>query len=326
MIITFLALGLSYVFGMTDMEFEFAGWTHKWGRKYETDLERRYRFAIFSENYANIQDRNSKGRTFTLGLNSFADMTNDEFTGKHLTGFRRNNNHKNIKGNLRSKVQLLTEYSIESLPGEVDWVSKGAVTPVKNQGQCGSCWAFSTTGSIEGAWFVSTGELVSLSEQQLVDCSSPQGNMGCNGGMMDNAFQYVIKNGGICNETSYPYTAQQGTCNSCVPVAKISSYVDVTANSSVALMTAVVQQPVSVAVEADGLDWQFYSGGVVTDACGTNLDHGVSSSWLWNRLYWSATGLLESKEFMGRIMGEKTDIFALVAVINLTHQVSVVFS
>ena len=165
--------------------------------------------------------------------------------------------------------------NVKELPAEVDWVAKGAVTPVKNQGQCGSCWSFSTTGSVEGAWFIKTGELVSLSEQQLVDCSGPEGNQGCNGGMMDNAFQYIIKNGGICSEANYSYTATQGNCETCTPVAKISSYVDVTPNNTQSLMMAVAQQPVSVAVEADGLDWQFYFGGIVTDSCGLNLDHGV---------------------------------------------------
>jgi C1A family cysteine protease len=157
--------------------------------------------------------------------------------------------------------------------GMVVW--KEFLCPTTQQFECGSCWAFSTTGSIEGAWFLKTGQLVSLSEQQLVDCSGSEGNQGCNGGLMDNAFEYVIKNGGICSEANYSYTATQGNCESCIPVAKITSYVDVTPNNTESLMAAVAQQPVSVAVEADGLDWQFYFGGVVTDSCGLNLDHGV---------------------------------------------------
>jgi KDEL-tailed cysteine endopeptidase len=252
--------------GMVNMKEVFDDWKLKQSKKYETSLEERYRFSVFSQNYADIKFRNTLNRTVTLGLNKFADLTNEEFVSNHLKGYI----PKPYSQNLRKSLP-----NMKALPNEVDWVAKGAVTPVKNQGQCGSCWSFSTTGSVEGAWFIATGQLESLSEQQLVDCSGAEGNQGCNGGMMDNAFQYIIKNGGICSEAEYGYTAQDGNCTSCNPVAKISSYVDVTPNNTQALMAAVAQQPVSVAVEADGMDWQFYFGGVVTDSCGLNLDHGV---------------------------------------------------
>lgn len=252
-----------------DLQLKFKNWLTEHGKGYNTDLEYRYRFAVFAENWANIEERNSHGRTHTLAINKFADLTNDEFRSRFLNGG--NNKQYQYFNTLSNKESSISD----NLPNEIDWTQKGAVTPVKNQGQCGSCWAFSTTGSIEGAWFIKTGELVSLSEQQLVDCSGPEGNMGCNGGLMDQAFKYVIMNGGICAESNYSYSGIQGNCKSCTPVAKISSYIDVTANNTEALMTAVAQQPVSVAVEADGLDWQFYFGGIVTDACGTNLDHGV---------------------------------------------------
>ena len=257
---------LCLVNGMINMKDIFNEWKVTHSKNYETGLEERFRFSVFSQNYADIKFRNTLNRTVTLGLNKFADLTNDEFVSNHLKGY----NPKSYTQNIRKSLP-----NMKALPNEVDWVAKGAVTPVKNQGQCGSCWSFSTTGSVEGAWFIKTGELVSLSEQQLVDCSTSYGNQGCNGGMMDNAFEYIIKNGGICSEAEYGYTAQDGNCTSCNPVAKISSYVDVTPNNTQALMAAVAQQPVSVAVEADGMDWQFYFGGVVTDSCGLNLDHGV---------------------------------------------------
>ena len=257
---------LVYANAMINMKEMFDDWKVTHGKQYDTDLEHRYRFSVFAENYANIQLKNSLNRTVTLGLNRFADLTTEEFVASHLSGYV-------VKPHFQGLRKQFPNMS--ALPTEVDWTTKGAVTPVKNQGQCGSCWAFSTTGSTEGAWFIKTGELVSLSEQQLVDCSGSFGNQGCNGGMMDNAFQYIIKNGGICGEDTYAYTGTDGNCNTCNPVAKISSFVDVTPNNTQALMTAVAQQPVSVAVEADGLDWQFYFGGVVTDSCGLNLDHGV---------------------------------------------------
>jgi len=149
---------------------------------------------------------------------------------------------------------------------------------VKNQQQCGSCWSFSTTGSVEGAWALAGNPLVSLSEQQLVDCSTAQGNQGCNGGLMDQAFQFIISNGGICSEASYPYTATgPNTCQTtCENVAHISSYADVATGDENQLKAAVAVQPVSVAIEADQQVFQLYSSGVLTDSgCGTQLDHGV---------------------------------------------------
>ncbi len=244
----------------------FEEWMHLHGKTYATAEEKAYREVVFTKNSYLIEERNRlPGRTVMLGLNKFADLLPEEFAGR-----------KGYIPTPHTHAPLLAPY-IE-LPNEVDWVAAGAVTPVKNQGQCGSCWSFSTTGSVEGAWFIKQGQLVSLSEQQLVDCSGPEGNMGCNGGLMDQAFTYIIKNGGICSEADYPYTSgggANGTCHTCTPVAHISSYVDVQPNNETALMAAVAQQPVSVAVEADGLDWQFYMGGIVSDACGTNLDHGV---------------------------------------------------
>jgi len=164
----------------------------------------------------------------------------------------------------------------ENYDDEVNWVTKGAVTPVKNQGQCGSCWSFSTTGAVEGAMFIKTGTLQSYSEQQLVDCSGSYGNMGCNGGLMDSAFRY-IESHELELESAYPYTARDGTCKyvSSKGQGKVRSYHDVQQGSPSQLKAAIAQQPVAIAIEADQAAFQYYTSGVITSGCGQQLDHGV---------------------------------------------------
>jgi len=237
------------------------------GKTYSSPEEQAMRSAIFNANVAKINAHNLKGESWTMAINEFADLTAQEFAIGRIGGYKPRNLRRTATASPVS----------DSLPTAVDWTTKGAVTPVKNQGQCGSCWSFSTTGSIEGAEKIYKGQLVSLSEQMLMDCSTAYGNQGCNGGLMDDAFQYVIANKGICSEAEYPYTAADGTCHTCkiIPQSAITTYTDVTVNSDSALATAVAKQPVSVAIEADQSSFQFYSGGVLTAACGTALDHGV---------------------------------------------------
>lgn len=268
-------------------------------------LQEALRFEIFKLNAARVVAHNEAKLGWTMALNQFADLTGDEFSARYIGGY-------NFRPRRQNPVALEhLRVKASALPTSVDWEAKGAVTPIKNQGQCGSCWAFSTTGSVEGITFIKTGKLLSLSEQQLVDCSGAQGNEGCNGGLMDYAFQYIISNGGICSEQAYPYQAQDGTCasSSCQSVATISGFTDVPTNSDSALQSAIVQQPVSVAVEADQSSFQFYSGGVMTAACGSNLDHGVlavgygtqGSSDYWKvKNSWGASWGLKGYILLGR--------------------------
>jgi C1A family cysteine protease len=259
--------------------YEWAGLT---GRDYKGVAETLYRKGVYEDNLRTIINHNTEGHSWKMGVNKFADLTADEFKARYTGGYRARNHKKS--GRLGKTRQVYKD-----LPAGIDWRTEGAVTPVKNQQQCGSCWSFSTTGAIEGAWFLSNGTLVSLSEQQLIDCSTAQGNQGCNGGMMDYAFEYVIQNGGLTTEDAYPYTATgPNTCEAAGKsiAAKISGYTDVPANSDNALMLAVSKQPVSVAIEADQAAFQFYTSGVLTAACGSSLDHGVlvvgynSAAWI----------------------------------------------
>jgi len=204
-------------------------------------------------------------------MTPFADMTAEEFSTSHF-GIAKPAASWGTLPNLGNHT-----YNGESLAASVDWTTKGAVTPVKNQGQCGSCWSFSTTGALEGAWEIASGNLVPLSEQQFVDCDKV--DSGCNGGLMDNAFKFAEENA-ICTEKSYPYKAVGGSCkaSSCttgIPKGSVTGFKDVTVNSEQDLMSALNKQPVSIAIEADRSAFQLYKSGVLSGWCGTNLDHGV---------------------------------------------------
>jgi len=176
------------------------------------------------------------------------------------------------------------KYNYE-MPDSIDWVEFGVVTPVKDQGQCGSCWSFSAIGALESAYYIETGILRNFSEQQLVDCDRPRyggKDHGCNGGLMENAFTWIAQNNGICSDEDYPYvsgtTMDEGYCDtSCknVPGTDVFDYIDVAPSSDSAMMNALLEQPISVGIEADQREFQLYKSGVFTGTCGTDIDHGV---------------------------------------------------
>ena len=251
---------------------QFSNFQERFSKRYETIKELEDRFYIFSSNLHNIVLHNlDHTQNFTMGVNQFTDLTPEEFKAKYVNGM------KTVVGSYGCK-SFASEAS--GAPDSIDWRENDAVTSVKDQGQCGSCWTFSATGAIEGAWAVSKGELIDLSEEQLVECATGMqyGSHGCSGGQMQGAFKYVIEHG-QCALSAYPYTSgngQSGSCQSCQPVAHVSSCSDVKPNDQISLKAAVAQQPVAIAISADTKLFQSYSSGVITSSsCYTSLDHGV---------------------------------------------------
>lgn len=267
------------IFGLASLIDTFEDWVHKYEVKFHDEIHFSSVYRIWTENNNFIEKINSMNLSYTLGHNQFSGM--DEVQFRNYLGYE---NSANIL-----KTQYLrgfTESMLEaSLPTSINWVEKGAVTPVKDQGQCGSCWTFSTTGALEGAYFTTYGKLPSFSEQQLVDCDNLKNggkDHGCNGGLMDNAFSWIQKNGGLCEEKDYPYTSGvTKTANTCqttcleISNSKVSNFIDVSASSDNAMMSALAKQPVSIAIEADQKEFQLYKSGVFSGTCGTKLDHGV---------------------------------------------------
>ena len=215
-----------------------------------------------------IIDSNSKNHSYTLAMNQFGDLAQDEV--RSFLGYKPADRVKNFV--------FFSHNQIVNAPDEIDWTKKGVVTPIKNQGTCGTCWAFSATAAVESAYAIKTGRLISVSEQMLNDCSGSYGNDGCQGGLMDNAFKF-IKDHGICSESDYPYIAKDAECkmDKCTAEVMITGYRDVPPNQQVSLKAAVARQPVSVAIEASSSDFLFYKSGVFdSDSCGTTVDDGVT--------------------------------------------------
>jgi C1A family cysteine protease len=247
----------------------FEAFKAKYGKVYNGD-EDEHR-ATYEANMAANKAHNALGLSWTQGENQFSDLTQEQYRVAAGLGYKAGQRYESLP-NLG-----VHEYEGEELAASVDWTTKGAVTGVKDQGQCGSCWAFSTTGGLEGSWEIASGKLMSLSEQQFVDCSKG-GNEGCQGGDMATAFKWAESHD-LATESSYPYRASDRSCQTsgfttAIPAGGVTGYKNVGTSTS-ALKSALNLNPVSVAIEADQYAFQSYSGGILSSGCGTNLDHGV---------------------------------------------------
>jgi cathepsin F len=247
----------------------FAEFVKKYNKVYVDDAEYSRRAVIFQQNLAVAARMNAQAAgSAVFGVTKFMDLSRDEFRATRLMP----------KGKIVPRYNKFVDLEQpNALPTEFDWTTKGAVTPVKDQGQCGSCWAFSATEAIESQWFLAGNTLPVLAPQQIVDCDKGRGDEGCNGGDTITAYEYVVAAGGQDTETSYPYRARDQKCafKPASVSAKIKSYTYITKTHNETEMAAKLTTvgPLSICVDAE--TWQFYNGGVITSGCATDLDHCV---------------------------------------------------
>ncbi|KAL5847725.1 hypothetical protein ACOSQ3_011249 [Xanthoceras sorbifolium] len=255
----------------------FEAWCNKHGKTYSSEEEKQQRLEIFEDNYAFVKQHNEMSNSsYSLALNAFADLSHHEFKATHL-GLAVAATSTTSSAARRNVGEPAGEVVRDNIPAAIDWSQEGAVTDVKDQGKCGASWAFAATGAIEGINKIVTGSLISLSEQELIDCDRPH-NQSCEGGFVDYAYQFVIENHGIDTEYEYPYRGQNWVCDEQYIKRRyvtIDGYTDVPANNEKLLLQAVAAQPVSASICASDREFQFYHWGIFTGPCSTTLDHAV---------------------------------------------------
>jgi len=261
---------LSFILFALSSETEFQKWVSNQHKTYASEVEYQYRLSVFTANLDVIQSLNEASDSAIFGLNKFADLTPQEFQEYYLGYVPRDTSVE------RSYLELSTE----AVPNTYDWITLGKVTPVKNQEQCGSCWAFSATENIESVWLIAKGltpaNFQPLAPQQIVDCDTNDG--GCNGGDTPTAYEYIIKAKGQDTEASYPYKAVNQKCmfKPADVEVTISSYKYATKTKNEDEMKTAVATVAPLSICVDAQPWQFYSGGIMTASqCGTSLDHCV---------------------------------------------------
>ncbi|EOA22120.1 hypothetical protein CARUB_v10002678mg [Capsella rubella] len=251
----------------------FESWMVKHGKVYESVAEKERRLVIFVDNLRFINNRNAENLSYRLGLTRFADLSHHEYEEVcHGADPRPRSNHVFMKSSDRYKTS-----AGDVLPKSVDWRREGAVTEVKDQGHCRSCWAFSTVGAVEGLNKIVTGELITLSEQDLINCNKE--NNGCGGGKIETVYEFIMNNGGLGTDKDYPYKACNGVCDGRLKENNknimIDGYENLPANEEFALMKAVAHQPVAAVIDSSNREFQLYESGVFDGTCGTKLNHGV---------------------------------------------------
>jgi cathepsin F len=252
------------------VEEEFGQWTSKYNKVYDQE-EYAYRLGVFESNLQIVSDYNQVEGKPVFGITKFMDLTPDEFRSQYLLPKGRIV-HKN-----NQPIIEVPQFTVTDVPVRFDWNDKNAVTPVYDQAQCGSCWAFSATEAIESQWFLAGHTLTSLSPQQIVDCDKGRGDEGCNGGDTPTAYAYVISAGGMDTMASYPYTAEDDTCafkpTDVGATIKSWTYITKNKNETEMQLKLLANGPLSICVDAT--IWQFYVGGVISTLCGDTLDHCV---------------------------------------------------
>ncbi|KAM0941074.1 putative actinidain [Dioscorea sansibarensis] len=254
----------------------FEGWLVKLNKSYKDSSEKEKRYEIFKNNLRYIDEHNAGNHTFTLGLNVFADITVEEYRATYL-GTLPPSPSLSMVNDETIELDESDDHSfkVTNTPNSIDWRDLGAVTPVQNQGKCFSCWAFAVLATVEAINQIKTGDLISLSKQQLVDCHKRS----CQAHYLHQTYEYIIKKGGVDTEKDYPYQAKIKKCNTTKEnnkVVSIDGYQMVTQRNEFALMQAVAKQPTAVIVDGYGRDFQLHTQGIFTAYCGTNLNHAVT--------------------------------------------------